>query len=64
MKIEAANLVLYNEDWDNLELDLSPGQLEVILKILNIKFNNDGTYNCRPDEYLEKIVLPVVKEIK
>ena len=64
MKIEAANLVLYNEDWDNLELDLSPAQLEVVLKILNIKFNNDGTYNCRPDEYLEKIVWPVVKEIK
>ena len=64
MKIEAANLVLYNEDGDNLELDLSPAQLEVVLKILNIKFNNDGTYNCRPDEYLEKIVLPVVKEIK
>ena len=64
MKIEAANLVLYNEDWDNLELDLSTAQLEVVLKILNIKFNNDGTYNCRPDEYLEKIVLPVVKEIK
>ena len=64
MKREAANLVRYNEDWDNLELDLSPAQLEVVLKILNIKFNNDGTYNCRPDEYLEKIVLPVVKEIK
>lgn len=64
MKIEAANLVLYNEDWDNLELELSPTQLEVILKILNIKFNNDGTYNCRPDEYLEKLVLPAVKKIK
>jgi len=29
-----------------------------------IKFNDNGTYNCRPDEYLEKIVLPAVKEIK
>ena len=33
MKIEAANLVLYNEDWDNLELDLSPAQLAVVLKL-------------------------------
>ena len=33
-------------------------------KILNIKFNNDGTYNCRPDEYLKKIVLPEIKKIK
>ena len=62
MRIQAANLVLYNEEWDNLELELSPTQLEVILKTLNIKFNNDGTYNCRPDEYLEKIVLPAVKK--
>ena len=64
MKIEAANLVLYNEDWDNLELDLSPAQLEVVLKILNIKFNNDGTYNCRPDEYVKKIVLPEIEKIR
>ena len=62
MKIEAANLVLYNEDCDNLEL--SPAQLEIVLKILNIKFNDDGTYNCRPDEYLKKIVLPEIKKIK
>lgn len=64
MKIEAANLVLYNEDWDNLELDLSTAQLEVVLKILNIKFNNDGTYNCRTDEYLKKIVLPEIEKIR
>lgn len=64
MKIEAANLVLYNEEWDNLELELSPVQLEVIFNVLNIKFNDNGTYNCRPDEYLEKMVLPAVKEIK
>ena len=57
MKIEAANLVIYNEEWDNI-------QLEVIFNVLNIKFNDNGTYNCRPDEYLEKIVLPAVKEIK
>lgn len=64
MKIEAANISIYDENWDSIELELSPVQLEVILKVLNIKFNNDGTYNCRPDEYLEKIVLPAVKKIK
>ena len=31
MKIEAANLVLYNEDWDNREVDLRPAPLEVIV---------------------------------
>ena len=50
MKIEAANLVLYNEEWDNLELELSPVQLEVLFNVLNIKFNDNWTYNCRPDE--------------
>ena len=46
MKIEAANLVIYNEEWDNLELELSPIQLEVIFNVLNIKFNLSIDKNC------------------
>jgi len=64
MKIQAANLTLYNQEFDDIELELSPTQLEVVFNVLNIKFNNNGTYSCRPDEYLKKIVLPAVKEIK
>lgn len=61
MKIEVANISIYDENWDNIEL--TPTQLKVVFEVLNIKFQNDGTYNCKPDEYLKKIVLLKLKEL-
>ena len=57
MMIQSADLTLYDENDDSIEIPLSPMQLEMICRILGIK-NTDSpnTIRCYSDATLRKML--------
>lgn len=53
--IKHAELTLYDENFDSIELELSPIQLKTIVQILGINFQNENSYNCHTDETLMRL---------
>ena len=56
MMIQDANIVLYNENYDTIEIPLSPMQLEIVCKILGIKSADPGMISCYSDTTLKKMM--------
>lgn len=56
MMIQDANIVLYNENYDTIEIPLSPMQLEIVCKILGIKSAEPGAISCYSDTTLKKMM--------
>ena len=55
--IQNADIVLYDENYDTIEISLSPTQLEIVFKILGIKTTGEqGTISCYSDATLKKLM--------
>lgn len=53
--IKNAELTLYDENFDSIELQLSPMQLKTIIQILGINFADEHSYNCHSDNTLKRL---------
>ena len=53
--IKSAEITLYTDNFDTVELQLSPMQLKTIIQILGINFQNQNSYNCHSDETLKRL---------
>lgn len=52
---EGAELIVYSTTGEELQVDLSAKQLFLVMKVLGIEFNSNGSYNCFSDNSLDKI---------
>lgn len=61
--IKTAEIVLYNENDDSIGFELSPKQLEAIVKILGLNIKNNEL-QCYSDESLQTIIDKTINKLK
>lgn len=54
--IESVELGIYMIDGNNINMSLSPVQLEAVARILGLEFKSDGTVACFSDNSLKLIL--------
>ena len=61
--IKAAEVVIYNNDDDSISFELSPKQLEAMIKILGLSVDN-GELKCFSDSSLQKVMDKTINKLK
>lgn len=61
--IESAELGINMMDGNNVNMSLSPVQLDAVARILGLEFKNDGTVSCFSDDSLKLILEKTLNRI-
>ena len=61
--LEGAEIIVYDEQGNAIEIPLSPTQLEAVCKILGLSIEN-GDVKCFSDEGLKKIMAKTIDKLQ